>query len=85
MELALAELDAVLVEACWPRQHQNRVVANHPRGWEKVAQVFVAETGADMSRDTAVAHLAAWTGLVPAMNESASKQSPAGKRHGNKC
>jgi transposase len=63
----------------------NRVVANHPRSWEKVAQVFVAETGADMSRDTAVAHLAAWTGLVPAMNESAGKQSPAGKRHGNKC
>jgi hypothetical protein len=62
----------------------NRVVANHPRGWEKVAQVFVAETGADMSRDTAVAHLAAWTGLVSAMNESAGKQSPAGKRHGNK-
>jgi len=54
-------------------------------GWEKVAQVFVAETGADVSRDTAVAHLAAWTGLVPAMNESAGKQSPAGKRHGNKC
>ena len=50
-----------------------------------MAQVFVAETGADMSRfDTAAAHLAAWTGLVPAMNESAGKQSPAGKRHGNK-
>jgi hypothetical protein len=62
----------------------NRVVANHPRVGDKVAQVFVAETGADMSRFPSAAHLAAWTGLVPAMNESAGKQSPAGKRHGNK-
>jgi transposase len=35
-------------------------------------------------RDRGSAHLAAWTGLVPAMNESAGKHSPAGKRHGNK-
>jgi transposase len=32
----------------------------------------------------AAAHLAAWAGLAPAMNESAGKQAPAGKRHGNK-
>ena len=49
-----------------------------------MAQVIIAETGGDMSRFPTAAHLAAWAGLAPAMNESAGKQSPAGKRHGNK-
>ena len=51
---------------------------------EKVAQVIVAETGADMSRFPTAAHLAAWAGLAPAMHESAGKRTPAGKRRGNK-
>jgi transposase len=37
-----------------------------------------------MSRFPTAAHLAAWAGLAPAMNESAGKQTPAGKRRGNK-
>ena len=37
-----------------------------------------------MARFPTPAHLAAWAGLAPAMHESAGKQSPAGKRHGNK-
>ena len=49
-----------------------------------MAQVFIAETGGDMSRFPTAAHLAAWAGLAPAMHESAGKQIPAGKRHGNK-
>jgi transposase len=44
----------------------------------------VAETGADMSRFPTAAHLAAWAGLAPAMHESAGRQTPAGKWHGNK-
>ena len=84
VEQALAELDAVIIEACRPWQHQIELLQTIPGVGEKVAQVFVAETGADMGRFPTAAHLAAWAGLAPAMNESAGKQTPAGKRHGNK-
>src|SRR4029453_1149920 len=50
----------------------------------RLPQVIVAETGADMSRFPTAAHLAAWGGFAPAMHESAGRQTPAGKRHGNK-
>ncbi len=84
VEQAMAELDAVIVEACQPWAHQIELLQTIPGVGEKVAQVIIAETGGDMSRFPTAAHLAAWAGLAPAMNESAGKQSPAGKRHGNK-
>jgi transposase len=84
VERALAELDGVIVQACRPWQHQIELLQTIPGVGEKVAQVIVAETGADMSRFPTAAHLAGWVGLVPAMNESAGKQTPSGKRHGNK-
>ena len=84
VEQALAELDAVIVDACRPWQHQIDLLQTIPGVGPTVAQVIIAETGADMSRFPTAAHLAAWAGLAPAMNESAGKQTPAGKRHGNK-
>jgi transposase len=84
VEQAMAELDAVIVDACRPWQHQIELLQTIPGVGPKVAEVFIAETGGDMSRFPTAAHLAAWAGLAPAMNESAGKQSPARKRHGNK-
>ena len=84
VEQALAELEAVIAEACRPWQHKIDLLETIPGVGPKVAQVIIAETGADMARFPTAAHLAAWAGLAPAMNESAGKQSPAGKRHGNK-
>jgi transposase len=83
IETALAELNAVIAAAFEPWVHQLQLLQTIARG-KKVAQVIIAEIGADMSRFPTAAHLAAWAGLAPAMNESAGKQSPAGKRHGNK-
>src|SRR5688572_9699036 len=84
VEAALAELNAVIVQACLPWQHQIELLQTMPGVGETVAQVIIAETGADMSRFPSAAHLAAWAGLAPAMHESAGRQTPAGKRHGNK-
>jgi transposase len=84
VEQALAELEAVIAEACWPWQHQIDLLETIPGVGPKVAQVIIAETGADMARFPTAAHLAAWAGLAPAMNESAGRQTPAGKRRGNK-
>jgi transposase len=84
VELALAELNAVIVQACRPWQHQIELLQTIPGVGETVAQVIVAETGVDMNRFPSAAHLAAWDGLEPAMHESAGRQTPAGKRHGNK-
>ena len=71
VEQALAELDGVIAEACQPWQHQIELLETIPGVGPKVAQVIIAETGADMSRFPTAAHLAAWAGLAPAMHESA--------------
>src|SRR5829696_7550585 len=84
VEQALAELEAVIAEAGRPWQHQIELLETIPGVGPKVAQVIIAETGADMTRFPSPAHLAAWAGLAPAMNQSAGRQTPAGKRHGNK-
>jgi transposase len=84
VEQALVELDAVIVAACRPWQHQIELLQTIPGVGPKVAETIVAETGGDMTRFPTAAHLAAWAGVAPAMNESAGRQTPAGKRHGNK-
>ncbi len=84
VETALAELDAVITTACRPWAHQLQLLQTIPGVGEKVAQVILAETGADMSRFPSAAHLAAWAGVAPGINESAGKRTPTGARHGNK-
>jgi len=84
VEQALAELDKLIAAECVPWGHQLELLQTIPGVGEKVAQVIIAETGADMSRFPTAAHLASWAGLAPGMYESAGKRTPAGRRRGNK-
>lgn len=84
VEAALVDLDDAIRVEVEPWAHQVELLQTIPGVGEKVAQVIIAETGADMSRFPTAAHLTSWAGLAPAMRESAGKRSPAGRRHGNK-
>lgn len=84
VEDAIAELDQVLAAAFQPWAHQLELLQTIPGVGLTVAQVIIAETGADMSRFPSAGHLAAWAGLAPSVYESAGKRTPSGTRHGNK-
>jgi len=50
---------------------------------KRVAEVVVAEIGADMSRFPTAGHLASWAGLCPGNHESAGKRRSGKARKGN--
>ncbi len=75
VEQAMRELDQVIAVACEPWAHQIELLQTIPGVGPRVAQVIVAETGADMSKFPSAAHLASWAGLAPAIYESAGKRS----------
>lgn len=49
-----------------------------------MAEVFIAETGGDMTVFPTAGQLAAWSGMAPGSHESAGKRRPAGAQHGNR-
>jgi len=53
-------------------------------GWsERVADVFIAETGADMAQFPTAKHLVSWTGVSPGSNESAGRVKSTRTRPGD--
>lgn len=62
VEVALANLDEAIVDASRPWAHQIELLQTIPGVGLKVAQIIIAETGAEMSRFPSAGHLAAWAG-----------------------
>jgi transposase len=59
------------------------LIATMPGIGPIIADVIVAETGADMTRFPTAAHLASWAGTSPGHNESAGKVKSSRTRPGN--
>ena len=74
-EADIARLDARIEEAINPFQPARDLLVSIP-GWSQVvADVFIAETGADMSVFPTAEHLASWVGVSPGSDESASRSN----------
>ena len=81
---ALQRLETRIEEAIAPFTAARELLCSIP-GWStKVAEVFIAETGADMSVFPTAAELVSWAGLSPGANESAGKIKSTKIRPGNR-
>ena len=81
---AIGELSARIGEQMRPFSQQLERLTTIPGVGQTVAEVIVAETGADMSRFRTAAHLVSWTGVCPGHHESAGKRKSGKTRHGNR-
>jgi transposase len=80
----IARLDARIEEAIAPFRCARELLMSIP-GWSQIiADVFIAETGADMSVFPTAAHLASWAGVVPGCNESAGRVKSGTTRPGDR-
>jgi len=74
LESALEQVDASVGKALAPISHATDLLKTMPGVSDIVAQVLVAEIGADMSRFPTAGHLVSWAGLCPRNDESAGKR-----------
>jgi transposase len=83
-EADIARLDARIEEAMAPFRAIRELLVSIP-GWSQIiANVFIAEAGADMSVFPTAEHLASWAGVVPGSHQSAGRVKSAKTRPGNR-
>ena len=80
----IGQLDERIEEAIVPFRAARDVLVTIPGVSIHVADVIIAETGADMTTFETAAHLASWAGVCPGQNESAGKTKSSHTTHGNK-
>jgi transposase len=66
-----------------PFRHARDLISTIPGISTRVADVIIAETGADMSQFPTAGHLASWAGVCPGSNESAGRVKSTRTRPGN--
>jgi len=84
LEEQIAESDAAIAKALEPYARELELLDGLPGVDRRVAEVFLAEAGADMSRFPSAQHLASWVGLCPGNNQSGGKRLSGRTRKGNK-
>ena len=80
----IARLDARIEEALQPFRAARDLLMSIPGFSRITAEVFIAETGADMSVFPTAGQLASWAGLSPGSNESAGRVKSTKTRPGNR-
>ena len=80
----IAALDQEVLDRLGPFGDAVDLLKTMPGFDQRVAEVFLAETGGDMTKFPTANHLAAWAGLAPASHESAGKHRHGGTRHGGR-
>jgi transposase len=80
----IARLDARITEAMEPFQAARDLLCSIPGISTTVAEVLIAETGADMAVFPTPGHLTSWAGLSPGSNESAGRVKSTKTRPGNR-
>jgi transposase len=80
---AIAELTARIEVVIEPFQGFREPICTIPGISIGIADVIIAETGADMNRFPTAGHLASWAGTTPGSNESAGRVKSTRTRPGN--
>jgi transposase len=80
----ISRLDERIEEAMAPFRPARNLLISIPGISTRIAEVFIAETGGDMSAFPSAAHLASWAGVAPGCNESAGRVKSSATRPGNR-
>jgi transposase len=80
----IARLDERIEAAMEPFSVARDLLISIPGFSRIVAEVFIAETGADMTVFPSAGHLASWAGVSPGSNESAGRVKSTKTRPGNR-
>lgn len=84
LDASIARLTAGIIERLRPFEPAITLLCGIP-GWGRpTAEVFIAETGGDMSVFSTPDRLAAWSGMAPGSHESAGKRRSVAAVRGNR-
>jgi transposase len=84
LDEAIATLSDRIAEVMAPYAADQARLDEIPGVGQRVAEVLIAEIGADMTVFPSAGHLASWAGLCPGNNESAGKHMSGKTRRGNR-
>jgi transposase len=83
LERAVARLGDQITVQLQPLQEEIELLDSIPGVNRRIAEVFLAEIGADMGRFPSAGHLASWAGMCPGNNQSAGKRMSGKTRKGS--